>query len=186
MLLRPDGIASGRWSLLPLLVGVGVASGVADVAGLAISLKWPNDLLVEDRKLGGILAERVDTASGPAAVIGCGLNVSVRESELPVPTATSLALADAGCTDRDTVLRAALRGVAALYTRWRDAGGDPNLVLAAYRPLCGTIGREVRVQLPAGRVVEGRAVDVAVDGSLLVETTAGRAAISAGDVVHLR
>jgi BirA family biotin operon repressor/biotin-[acetyl-CoA-carboxylase] ligase len=186
MLLRPDGVASGRWSLLPLLVGVGVASGVADVAGLAIALKWPNDLLVEDRKLGGILAERVDTASGPAAVVGCGLNVSVRESELPVPTATSLTLAAATCADRDTVLRAALRGVAAIYTRWRDAGGDPDIVLAAYRPLCGTIGRQVRVELPGGRRVEGRAAGVDAGGALLVDTADDRISVRAGDVVHLR
>ena len=186
ILLRPDGVAPGRWSLLPLLVGVGVATGVSDVAGVPVSLKWPNDLLIGDRKLGGILAERVDTPIGPAAVVGCGLNVSVHESELPVSTATSLALAGAGCTDRDTVLRAALRGVAAHYTAWVAAGGDPGSVLSAYRPLCATLGRRVRVQLPGDRVVEGPAVGVSDDGSLLVESATGRVTLSAGDVVHLR
>ena len=186
MLLRPDGVAPGRWSLLPLLVGVGVATGVSDAAGVPVSLKWPNDLLIGDRKLGGILAERVDTPNGPAAVVGCGLNISVHESELPVPTATSLALAGADCTDRDTVLRAALRGVATHYVAWVAAGGDPGPLLAAYRPLCATLGRRVRVQLPGKQVVEGPAVGVADDGSLLIESTTGRVALSAGDVVHVR
>ena len=75
-----------RWPLLPLLVGVGVATALAAVADVAVGLKWPNDVMIGDRKVGRVLAEAVDDA----VVVGVGLNVSLRETELPVPTATSL------------------------------------------------------------------------------------------------
>jgi BirA family biotin operon repressor/biotin-[acetyl-CoA-carboxylase] ligase len=187
MLLRPVGVPAKSWTLLPLLVGVGAASAVSRVADLEVTLKWPNDLMIGDRKLGGILAERVDAPSGPAVVVGVGLNVSLHEAELPVATAVSLGLADAATTDRDTVVRATLRGIAAEYGAWLDARGDgEQSVLPAYRALCRTLGRDVRVELPGDRVVEGRAAGVDADGSLLLETAAGQVVVTAGDVVHLR
>ncbi|MGH8889198.1 MAG: biotin--[acetyl-CoA-carboxylase] ligase [Acidothermaceae bacterium] len=187
VLLRPVDVPAGRWPLLPLVVGVGVARAVARVAEVDVALKWPNDLLVGERKLGGILAERVETPAGPAAVVGVGLNVTLREAELPVATAISLALAGANTTDRDTVLRAALRGIAGQYNSWRSAGGDGDAsVLPGYRELCSTIGRQVRVQLAGDRVLEGDAVDVDGDGSLVVHTSSGKEIVTAGDVIHLR
>ncbi len=190
ILLRPDDVPAPAWTLLPLLVGVAVAKAVAAVAAVPpdvpVGLKWPNDLLVGDRKLAGILAERVDSAAGQAVVVGIGLNVSLREDELPLPTATSLAIAGAGSADRDTVLRAVLRAVAHSYAAWRAAGGDSTRVLAAYRELCVTLGRDVRVELGGDQIVSGRAVEIGPDGSLIVETSAGRRSVSAGDVVHVR
>ena len=188
MLLRP-GVELNRWSLLPLLVGVGVARGVARVCDVDVTLKWPNDLLVGDRKLGGILSERVESESGEqraAAVVGVGLNVTLREVELPVPTAISLALANASTTDRDTILRAALREVGKQYAQWVVADGDGAAVLPEYRRLCSTLGNRVRVELPGGDVVEGVALDVRDDGALVVDGPNGRQPVSAGDVVHLR
>jgi BirA family biotin operon repressor/biotin-[acetyl-CoA-carboxylase] ligase len=186
MMLRPAGIVPARWPHLPLLVGVGVARALSRVAEIDVSLKWPNDVMVADRKLGGILAERVETQAGPAAVIGVGLNVSLREAELPVSTAISLALAGSACVDRDTVLRAVLRGVAAEYDEWTAASGAPHAYLSAYRELCATIGRRVRVELPGGTAVEGLASGVDDDGSLIVRTATDTRAITAGDVVHVR
>ena len=187
MLLRPVGVPAKSWTLLPLLVGVGAASAVSRVADLEVTLKWPNDLMIGDCKLGGILAERVDAPSGPAVVVGVGLNVSLHEAELPVATAVSLGLADAATTDRDTVVRATLRGIAAEYGAWLDARGDgEQSVLPAYRALCRTLGRDVRVELPGDRVVEGRAADIDADGSLLLDGPAGQVVVTAGDVVHLR
>jgi BirA family biotin operon repressor/biotin-[acetyl-CoA-carboxylase] ligase len=188
MLLRPD-VEASRWTLLPLLVGVGVARALAQVCDVAVALKWPNDLMVGERKLGGILAERVEPAGGQqraAAVVGVGLNVSLREPELPVPTAISLGLAGAAVTDRDTILRAALRGIGTEYARWVEAGGDAGAVLPGYRELCATLGVRVRAQLPSGQLVEGVAVDVRADGALVIDGPNGAAPVSAGDVVHLR
>ncbi|HEX7105658.1 MAG TPA: biotin--[acetyl-CoA-carboxylase] ligase [Acidothermaceae bacterium] len=187
MLLRPE-VEASRWTLLPLLVGVGVARGVARGCDVAVTLKWPNDVMIGDRKLGGVLAERVDAGAGapPAAVVGVGLNVTLREAELPVPAATSLSLAGAAATDRDTILRAVLRDIGAGYREWVAAGGEGAPVLAGYRELCATIGQRVRADLPGGGAVEGLAVDVRADGALVIEGADGRRPVTAGDVVHLR
>lgn len=188
MLLRPD-VEVSRWTLLPLLVGVGVARGAAQVCDVAATLKWPNDLMIGERKLGGVLAERVEAADGrqpSAAVVGVGLNITLGEPELPVPTAISLSLAGASVTDRDTILRAVLRGVGVEYARWADAGGAAEAVLPGYRELCATLGKLVRAQLPSGEVVEGVAVDVRADGALVIDGANGAVPVTAGDVVHLR
>ncbi|TDU06253.1 BirA family biotin operon repressor/biotin-[acetyl-CoA-carboxylase] ligase [Streptomyces sp. 846.5] len=189
MLLRPDGVSKQRWGWLPLLVGVAAASAVSQVAGVEVRLKWPNDLLVdvggEERKLGGILAE----LAGDAVVVGIGLNVSLREDELPVPGAGSLVLAGATVTDRETLLRALLRTFDELYADWAGAAGDPEAsgLRAAYAAQCATLGRSVRVELPGGRELLGEAVAVDGDGRLVVRDGAGEEhAVGAGDVLHVR
>ncbi|CAM5266593.1 Bifunctional ligase/repressor BirA [Streptomyces alboniger] len=93
VLLKPAEVPVERWGWLPLLTGVAVATGLSRAAGVDTALKWPNDLLVtvgdEERKAGGILAERAGSAAGGGVVIGVGLNVTLRADELPVPTAGS-------------------------------------------------------------------------------------------------
>ena len=118
---------------------------------LDIGLKWPNDVLVGERKVAGLLAEVV----GDAVVLGVGLNVSLREEELPVPTATSLRLAGSEVVDREPVLRAVLRDLATRYRAWVDADGDAAAsgLLDAYREMCVTVDRDVTVHLPGGREV---------------------------------
>ncbi|MFE7123812.1 biotin--[acetyl-CoA-carboxylase] ligase [Streptomyces sp. NPDC057617] len=191
VLLKPGpDVPVGRYGWLPLLTGVAVATGLARAAGVDTALKWPNDLLVtvagEERKAGGILAERVGE---DAIVVGIGLNVSLREAELPVPTAGSLALAGAASLDRDILLRAVLRSLEHWYGEWRAAGGDPALsrIQEAYAAGCATLGRTVRAQLPGDGELAGEAVAVDGDGRLVVRTADGeRHPVGAGDIVHLR
>ncbi|MFF5785350.1 biotin--[acetyl-CoA-carboxylase] ligase [Streptomyces sp. NPDC012693] len=189
VLLKPD-VPVHRWGWLPLLTGVAAATGLAKSAGVDMSLKWPNDLLVsvggEERKTGGILAERAGT---DAVVIGLGLNVTLREDELPVPGAGSLLLAHAVSTDRDTLLRAVLRSFEQWYGDWVRADGDPEAsgLQAAYAAGCATLGRRVRADLPGERMLEGEAVALDGDGRLVVATEGGGTeAVGAGDIVHLR
>lgn len=184
VLLRPPLATRPRWGWLPLLAGVAVAAPLARLSGLDVGLKWPNDVLVGERKLGGLLAE----ASGDAVVVGIGINVSLREDELPVPAATSLRLAGSEVADREPVLRAVLRELAVLYRAWVDAGGDAAAsgLLPAYRDACVTLGRPVTVHLPGGRALAGEAVDVDEAGMLLVRDGAQVHALGAGDVVHVR
>ncbi|WP_441245793.1 biotin--[acetyl-CoA-carboxylase] ligase [Kitasatospora sp. McL0602] len=186
---RREGVPVERYGWLPILVGVAAASALGRVAETEVGLKWPNDLQTEtdgvERKLGGILTE----LSGGAVIAGLGINVSLRESELPVPTATSLALAGAAVTDRDTLLRALLRSFGELYTEWVAAAGDPHAsgLLPAYAARCTTLGRQVRVLLPGDRELTGEAVAVDGDGRLVVRTPDGtRHPVAAGDVVHVR
>jgi BirA family transcriptional regulator, biotin operon repressor / biotin---[acetyl-CoA-carboxylase] ligase len=189
VLLAPREVDSGRWSWLPLLTGLAVHDVLVQITGLPATLKWPNDVLVKERKICGVLGELVTQPSGPAVVIGAGLNVSLAEDELPVPEATSLRLAGAATTDRQVLLRAYLRALEHRYDRWRTAGGDPwrSGIGAAYREACGTLGRDVRVELPTGDVVTGRAEGVDDSGRLLVLDGGGREhALAAGDVLHVR
>ncbi|MGW7461196.1 biotin--[acetyl-CoA-carboxylase] ligase [Streptomyces sp. NPDC054797] len=190
VLLKPGAaVPQERWGWLTLLAGVATATGLSRAAGVDTSLKWPNDLLVtvdrEERKAGGILAERV--ADG--IVIGIGLNVSLTEDELPVPGAGSLALAKASVTDRDPLLRAVLRSLEQWYGNWRAAGGDPAAsgLQETYAASCATLGKHVRAELPGGRTLTGTAEAVDTDGRLVIRTAEGvHEAVGAGDVVHLR
>lgn len=187
VLLDPGRVPLRRWPWLPLVAGIAVAEGVRRVAGVDCELKWPNDVLVADRKLAGILAERVEGPSGALAVVGVGLNVSMAAEELPVPTATSLALEAATTTDRSVVLREVLRTFEALFVQWCADAGDPALGLhAAYVRRCATVGREVRVDLPDGEQLTGTAAGVDADGRLEVRTASGARTLGAGDVVHVR
>ena len=177
-------LPAAHWPWLPLLAGVAVADAVRRATALVPSLKWPNDVLVGDRKLAGILVERVAGPAGPVAVVGVGVNV--HQTELPVPHATSLAL-EGATLDRADLLQAVLAGIAGELAGWRSSGGDPSGLRASYRAQCGTLGCDVRVELPGGGAVEGRAEDVDDQGRLVVrEAGGGTRALSAGDVVHLR
>lgn len=183
MLLRP-AFPTATWGWLPLLAGLAVAEPVGRQGGLDITLKWPNDILVGGRKLGGVLTEVV----GTGVVVGFGLNVSLHADELAVATATSLAIEGSEVIDRDPVLRAVLRRVAELYAALGSAAGDADRagLRAAYRSACSTIGSPVRVELPDGQAIVGTATDVDPGGRLAVSTSAGHRLVAAGDVVHLR
>ena len=154
---------------VPLLAGLAVADAIRDQCELEASLKWPNDVLVGGKKVCGLLAE----VTGGDVAIGIGINVTTRADELPHDGATSLLLAGATTTDRETLLKAVLRELArALEQR----------SLAAYRERCSTVGRQVRVELPGGDTVEGLAEQVDDQGRLVVAGVG----YPAGDVVHLR
>ncbi|WP_182885496.1 biotin--[acetyl-CoA-carboxylase] ligase [Microbispora sp. H10885] len=183
MLLRPE-VPLARQGWLALLVGLAAASAVRRIAEVDVRLKWPNDLMIGERKLAGILAERVDQV----IVIGMGLNVSLRREELPVERATSLAVENAACTDRDPLLRAILREVESHYRDWVAADGDPDAsgLRAAYLAWSATVGQDVRVELPGERVITGRAAGIDPAGHLLVRGEDGEHSLSAGDVVHVR
>jgi BirA family transcriptional regulator, biotin operon repressor / biotin---[acetyl-CoA-carboxylase] ligase len=186
-LVRPYDVPVSRWPWLPLLTGLAVGAALHSTAGVDAALKWPNDVVIGDRKVAGILVERVEAGPyPPAAVIGIGLNVSLSAGELPVPTATSLSLEGARTTDRSVLARAVLRTLEGLLGDWQRSGGDAERgLLTAYVRACSTVGRRVEVALPGGEEVTGEAVGVDASGRLVVSTTAGTRVLGAGDVVHL-
>jgi BirA family biotin operon repressor/biotin-[acetyl-CoA-carboxylase] ligase len=197
VLTRPEshGLGPDQLHLVPTAVGVAVAEAARTVTGegVAVELKWPNDLVVvaaDDsrdgpvRKLGGILAE----AAGPALVVGVGLNVNW-PAVLPADlerTATALNHLTGAPVDRSGLLVAALRRLHHWYGELPTFAGRAAL-LARYRQLSATIGHRVRVEL-GGETVVGDAIDVTAEGHLLVvdECPDRPREIVAGDVVQLR
>lgn len=170
---------------LPALCALAAADAIEEVAGLAVALKWPNDLIVvregEWRKLGGLLAEtEVSGGRVEFVVLGIGINVNVPPDVLPdlSPEATSI-LAETGReTDRERLLDAFLTGVDLRYRRLR-AGHRP---FAEWASRLATLGQEVRLLTPEG---EWRGIAEAVDeeGALLVRTPGGEVRrVMAGDV----
>jgi BirA family biotin operon repressor/biotin-[acetyl-CoA-carboxylase] ligase len=165
------------WPVIPLVVGYAVARAMGDFA----ALKWPNDVLIGDRKVCGILVERVHTTP-PMVVIGVGINVDQSEDELPVPTATSLALSGHP-VDRTVLFGEVLRHLRASLGTF---AGSPNTFLNQYRGRSATLDARVRVDLPGDRTVTGRVADFDAHGRLVLDTGDGTLTLSAGDVVHLR
>jgi BirA family biotin operon repressor/biotin-[acetyl-CoA-carboxylase] ligase len=186
-LLRPSRVPPALRGWLPLLAGVAVVEALTALAAdLPVRLKWPNDVLAgrTEHKVGGILVELV----GDAAVVGIGLNVTLRTDELPAPSATSLAIEGAQ-VDRDSLLRAVLRRLAGRYELWVAVAGDPepSELRTAYLELCGTLGRPVRVVRAAQPDLLGTATGIDGYGRLLVDTAdLGRQIVGAGDVIHVR
>lgn len=164
-------------------LALAVASAFGAVAAGRVGLKWPNDVMVDGAKCGGILAE----SAGNLVLVGAGLNVSLERAELPRPDATSLRLAGVQ-VDRNVLLAGVLDEFGRLLADWRSAGGDVDRsgLRPAYLAACSTLGSNVRLELPGGGAVVGTAVDVDPDGAIVVESGAGPVRYSAGDVVHLR
>ncbi len=170
------------WAWLPLIAGLAISQAVDQVAGVQSSLKWPNDVLIGERKVAGVLAEVV---AGKAVVLGFGVNVHQQPAELPVPTATSLALVTGRVIDRQPVLIASLRSL----ERWLALWGSTNAaeIGPAYRERCATLGRQVRVVLPGGQQLIGVVQEVNAAGQLVLRTDTGAIhEVAAGDVVHVR
>src|SRR5262252_2049720 len=197
VLLRPDGVPAALLGWLPLLAGAAAAAAVRAVTAVDATLKWPNDVLVGERKLGGILAER----TGAAVVVGIGINVWQAWADLPPDAAaTSLTLAaGAGITGqagaggpglRERLLAGLLDELGRRYESWRDQAspGDADAcgLRQEYVRRCATLGREVTVTMPGTEPVTGTATGVDAAGRLEVRTTGGLVAVTAGDVVHVR
>ncbi len=182
VVLRPENVTSARWGWLPLSVALAVNDALHEW-DVDSNVKWPNDLLADGAKLAGILTERVDTNDGVAVIVGVGLNADMAPDQLPTPNATSLRLLNAS-VDRQALLIELLSRLQIRYAQW--SGGQWDQLSESYVSASSTIGREVRVEVPAGEHVIGVAAGVDDLGRLIVTTRTERVHLSAGDVVHLR
>jgi len=180
---RPDP----RWlGWLPLIAGVAMCRAVRSLGVPSAGVKWPNDVVVDDRKISGILTE----LCADGVVIGAGLNLSMTTGDLPVPTATSLVLEgvapDAGLTDR--ALAAYLAELMPLVELWRSEV-DLEHLRTVVEPLVQTVGRAVRVDRPGMPMLFGTARGLDADGRLTVAPSSdgsAEVAVAAGDITHLR
>lgn len=166
---------------IPLLTGWAVAQALSD-CGVNATVKWPNDVLIDGKKVCGILCRYVPEAG--AVVIGAGLNVSL--SQLPVDTATSVHLHAE--VDRADLLARILAHLHHALTEAFAPGvttAQTDIVAQACARI-STIGQQVRVSLPGGEALVGEAVGISSTADLQVKTDAGIVDVSAGDVVHVR
>jgi BirA family biotin operon repressor/biotin-[acetyl-CoA-carboxylase] ligase len=209
VLLRPE-LPGGEpfppeaYGWLPLIAGAAMteavrhavdaaASAVDDEAdedgtgGVEVELKWPNDVLVSGFKICGILSELLPESG--AVVVGAGLNLTLDEHDLPTLTSTSLVLVTGVQPDADSVLADYLTGFLTLVRAFAEHGADAAASGIASRvsELCGTLGSEVRVELPGDRELLGVAERLDRDGRLIVRDRNGEPqTVAAGDVTHLR
>lgn len=193
VLLKPARVAATNFSWLPLLAGLAMTKTVAAlIPDAPVGLKWPNDVLVGEKKISGVLSELIGDLSG--VVIGAGLNVRQDKAELPIENATSLKLEGAQALELDDVLAIYLENLRGLYEPWVAAGG--NAVASGLRnqviDACVTLDRagtnRVRAILPGDEELVGAAVGIDDTGRLILQPDAQNdvVAVAAGDIVHLR
>ncbi len=165
-----------EWSFLTLLAGLSLHEALHALdPQVEVGIKWPNDLLIGEKKFVGMIAQ----ATNKGVVIGIGINVGMTSEELPVENATSLSIEGFAELDRNLILAAFINHFEINVEMWEH---DQSF-LAQYRAASVTLGKEVEVSLPGGEAIKGRAVDISNAGALILEN--GNE-VTVGDVVHLR
>jgi BirA family biotin operon repressor/biotin-[acetyl-CoA-carboxylase] ligase len=186
VLLRPTWPRSHQ--ILPLALAVAVARAIGDVTKVSPVIKWPNDLLVRSHKIAGILAETAyEDNQLRHLILGLGVNANVQMRYLPKQlraVSTSLSRELGREIDRTSLARRIIQEMDNSYQRFES--GHASELLDEVKRLCSTLGRTVRVSTAEKEFV-GRALDLGVDGQLLVRLNSGvTVPFYAADVVHLR
>ncbi len=178
------------------MAGLAIAQAIENAANINVSLKWPNDILIHERKVGGILCESFKRNQGETCVvIGFGINVNLPKSALPnelKEVATSLQIHANQPLDRHHLLKFIIpsleEGWEALITQ------GPKTCQSAYHPRCSTIGQQILVEFPDGRSQEGIAVSIGEQGQLQIHPSPSSRLgesdkilnVHAGDIRHIR
>ena len=187
IILRPT-ISASMAQLLTLMTAVSIVKAIALRTGLSPRMKWPNDVLVNDKKVAGILLEsKVSGTSMEYAVIGFGINVNHASTDLPEEirvNASSLFIELSEVVDRNALVVQIFTELEKLYGRLQQE--DFPMILELWRHYSATLGRRVRIW-QKDRATEGIAVDLTEEGGLLVKVESGKQEVfHAGDVEHLR
>lgn len=190
ILKNPDLSRHASW--IPLITGLALAESTRRSCGIEISLKWPNDLMCLGKKIGGILCESSSHGSRiPACVVGFGINVNCRETDLPEAIrslTTSYYEVTRQSYDRNGLIADMFNQLENWYDRLEAEQFE--YMRASYAAACATLGREVEVSCIVGETIRGTAIDIGKDGALLVsarrEGKPHTMEIRAGDVQHLR
>lgn len=194
-ILRLDPGAARWLGWIPLATGLAVRDALIAILGTddaseRVRLKWPNDVLLDGGKVAGILGEVLGANERElAVVIGTGLNLRLTREQLPVPHATSLALAGVAPVDGERVERRYLAALTKRIGMLVAASGDAvaSGLFDDFTAACATLGHRVRVAMPGDNAIVGRADRVDVDGQLIVIDDRGdERTVSAGDVERVR
>lgn len=187
VLLRPRAVSPSQYSWLPLIAGLSMANAISGFAGSTRArVKWPNDVLIGDKKVCGVLSELLPDLSG--VVVGAGVNVFQSADQLPVDTATSLAIEGIHVESLDALLEQFLKNLKRNYEEFVALAGElgGSELHAAINATCSSVGRQVRVVLPADQEFIGTATEVDSLGRLVVTNDSETRSVSVGDIVHLR
>jgi len=191
VVLRP-GLGVEDLHLVPTAVALAAADAAAQASGAPITMKWPNDLVAGDAKVGGVLAEVVAPADragqAPAAlVVGVGINLKAGGvlallGEEAAGRVTGLTELAGRPVARDEVLEAMLRS---LRHRWGANRSPDRSTMEEYRARCSTLGRRVRADTVRGSF-SGLARRIDDAGRLVVDLGGGEVVLDAADIIHLR
>ena len=187
LLLRP-ALQMREYPLFSPAAAVGIINGIHVCTGLKVDVKWPNDLMVEGKKVGGILlVSGVSGGQSKALVVGVGLNVNLDLADFPEDLregATSLKMVLGQPIDRTSLVMDVLKGMVAQIHLLQAGASDQ--VMAAVRERCLTLGKKIRVTTPS-QVFEGRAEAIEKDGALTIRLgDRSSRSILIGDITHLR
>ncbi len=181
---------------IPLMAGTAIAHAIEDNTNIDITLKWPNDILIAERKVGGILCESFNRDSTETCVvIGFGINVNIPKSSFPKelePMATSLQIQSQQTYDRHHLIKSIIKTLEQGWEALISKG--PKSSQLAYSTRCSTIGSHIQVQLPDGRQLDGVAKTIGAQGQLQMlafssdpKEQSGRIVdIHVGDIRHIR
>ncbi|MDH4153236.1 MAG: biotin--[acetyl-CoA-carboxylase] ligase [Nitrospira sp.] len=194
---KSQTVPLAQWlSWVPLVTALAVTEATQQVATVSLALKWPNDLLLHDRKVGGILCEStLTTVDGPIVIIGIGLNVNIPALSFPEdlrPIAASLIEAAPRPIDRNRLIAQLLWELEQCLDELQSHGS--TRLRQAYVARCTTLGRQVKVLFPHDRQILGTAETLSADGALQVRPLAASPhaqppaliEVHAADVIHLR
>jgi BirA family biotin operon repressor/biotin-[acetyl-CoA-carboxylase] ligase len=181
---------------IPLMAGVAIAQALEQQTGIRIGLKWPNDLLIGERKVGGVLCDSFRNARHhTCVVIGFGINVNLSQWEFPLELQTSATSLQIQChrpVNREALI---MKVITSLEKRWEDLRSNgPQSSLVEYKNWCITIGQPIQVQFPDGSQLEGLAHSIGELGQLRVisspsdstEHSARMRDVHSGEILHLR
>jgi BirA family transcriptional regulator, biotin operon repressor / biotin---[acetyl-CoA-carboxylase] ligase len=183
VILRPD-ITPFYAPVITLMAAVSVAQAIRDVSAVEACIKWPNDIIVKDKKVAGILTEmEAESDRVKFIILGIGINVNSMLSELP-KTASSIARMSGGPVSRQALLIAIIERLEHNYNNINKAGFSE--IRLEWKNLSATLGRRVRANC-MHKIIEGTACDIDLDGALKIRTDNGfHEKIFAGDLVVLR
>jgi BirA family biotin operon repressor/biotin-[acetyl-CoA-carboxylase] ligase len=186
IVLRPR-LEQGDWQLLTLLAAVAVHDALLAACLLKTDIKWPNDILVAEKKLCGILAETVETQRGRAVVLGIGINLT--KDSLPPElqaTATSVEAVTGDRPELAKILQALVSELARQYESWQRVGGPREIIREWCLRSSYCEGKLIRVT-EGGETLTGTTRGLEPDGALRVETVDGKIKVlRAGDVTSVR
>ena len=185
---RPAERLTEWLSWLPLISALAAAEAIEEVSSIHVSVKWPNDLLISERKVGGILCESgTGKRSDPFQIIGIGINVNGDHNDWPADlrdSATSIWQERKIVIDRNRLLAQLLLELEQCLDELVIHG--TNQIALAYSQRCSTIGHTVRATLGNGTIVVGLAEGIGLDGSLRLRPQATQPGSGTPEVVHLR